>query len=65
VARLAELAQVTALAVAVEPVPPSPRPLTTNALDPGFHCVRAHWIRDFMTFQLARRARTMMLMVSA
>jgi hypothetical protein len=36
-----------------------------NALDPGFHYVRAHWIRGFMTFQLARRTRTMMLMVSA
>ena len=23
-----------------------------DALDPGFHCVRAHWIRGFMAFQL-------------
>jgi hypothetical protein len=29
----------------------------------GFHCVRAHWIRGFMAFQLARRTRTAMLMV--
>jgi hypothetical protein len=34
-----------------------------DALDPGFHCVRTHWIRGFMTFQLARRTRTVMLMV--
>jgi hypothetical protein len=34
-----------------------------NALDPGFHCVRTHWIRGFMTFQLARRTRDVMLMV--
>jgi hypothetical protein len=60
VVRLAGLAQVTALAVALAPVPPSPPPMTTgphslsNALEPGFHCVRTHWIRGFMTFQLAR-----------
>jgi hypothetical protein len=34
-----------------------------DALDPGFHCVRTHWIRGFMTFQLIRRIRTVMLMV--
>ena len=34
-----------------------------NALDPGFHCVRAHWIRGLMAFDLARRIRTVMLMV--
>ena len=34
-----------------------------NALDPGFHCARTHWIRGFMAFQLARRTRTVMLMV--
>jgi len=28
-----------------------------NALDPGFHCVRTHWIWGFMTFRLAWRAR--------
>ena len=35
------------------------------ALDPGFHCVRARWIRGFMTFRLARRPRTVRLMVPA
>ena len=34
-----------------------------NALDPGFHCVRTHWIRGFMAFQRARRTRTTRLMV--
>jgi len=44
---------------------------TADALDPGFHGVRTrwirvarrtHWIRGFITFQLARRTRTVMLM---
>jgi hypothetical protein len=39
---------------------PDPLP---DAMDPGFHCVRTHWIRGFITFQLARRTRIMMLMV--
>ena len=26
-----------------------------DALEPGFHCVRTHWIRGFIAFQLARR----------
>jgi len=34
-------------------------------MEPGFHCVRAHWIRGFIAFQLARRTRTVMLMVLA
>jgi hypothetical protein len=34
-----------------------------DALDPGFQCVRTHWIRGFMAFQLARRTRDVMLMV--
>jgi hypothetical protein len=34
-----------------------------DAMKPGFHCVRAHWIRGFMTFMLARRTRIVMLMV--
>jgi hypothetical protein len=34
-----------------------------DAVDPGFHCVRAQWIRGFMAFQLARRTRSVMLMV--
>jgi len=28
--------------------------LLRYALDPGFHCVRAHWIRGFMAFRLVR-----------
>jgi hypothetical protein len=32
-------------------------------MKPGFHCVRAHWIRGFMAFQLAGRTRIVMLMV--
>jgi hypothetical protein len=32
-------------------------------MDPGFHCVRTHWIRGFIAFQLARRTRIMVLMV--
>jgi hypothetical protein len=34
-----------------------------DALDPGFHCVRTHWIRGFMTFELARRIRTLVVLV--
>ena len=34
-----------------------------NALDPGFHCVRTHWIRGFMAFRWVRYARIVMLMV--
>ena len=34
-----------------------------DVMGPGFHCVRTHWIRGFMAFQLARRARTVRLMV--
>jgi hypothetical protein len=34
-----------------------------NALDPGFHGVRTPWIRGFMTFQLARHTRIVMLTV--
>jgi hypothetical protein len=37
--------------------------LTPDALKPGFHCVRSHWIRGFMTFWLVRRTRTVTLMV--
>ena len=36
-----------------------------DALEPGFQCVRAHWIRGFMAFQLVRRTRTVMLTVPA
>jgi hypothetical protein len=34
-----------------------------DAVEPGFQCVRTHWIRGFMAFQLARRTRIVMLMV--
>ena len=34
-----------------------------HVVKPGFHGVRTHWIRGFMTFQLARRTRILMLMV--
>jgi hypothetical protein len=34
-------------------------------MEPGIHCVRAHWNRGFMAFQLARRTRIVLLMVSA
>jgi hypothetical protein len=36
-----------------------------NALDPGIHCVRAHWNRGFMAFRLARRTWGVMVMVRA
>jgi hypothetical protein len=34
-----------------------------DALEPGIHCAQAHWIRGFMTFQLARYTRTVLLTV--
>ena len=43
---------------------PLPDACRTDAMKPGFHCVRTHWIRGFMAFQLVRRTRTVMLMVS-
>jgi hypothetical protein len=33
-------------------------------MKPGIHCVRAHWIRGFMAFRLARDVWIVMLMVS-
>ena len=36
-----------------------------DAMDPGFHCVRTHSIRGFMTFGLARHPRNVRLMVPA
>jgi hypothetical protein len=32
-----------------------------DAMNPGIHGVRTQWIRGFMTFQLARRTRILML----
>jgi hypothetical protein len=34
-----------------------------DAMKPGIHGVRAHWIQGFMAFQSARRTRIAMLMV--
>jgi hypothetical protein len=34
-----------------------------DAMKPGFHCVRTHWIRGFIGFQLVRSRRTVLLMV--
>jgi len=36
-----------------------------DAMKPGIHCARTHWIRGFMAFQLVRRIRTVRLMVLA
>ena len=44
-----------------------PRPaigVLPDAMEPGFHCVRTHWIRGFMAFRLARRTRTVVLVRS-
>jgi len=38
---------------------------TSDALEPRIHGVRTHWIRGFMAFQLGRRTRNVVLMVSA
>ena len=34
-----------------------------DALKPDIHCVTTHWIRGFMTFQLALCTQAVMLMV--
>ena len=34
-----------------------------DAMDPGIHCVRSHWIQGFMAFEPDRRTRIVMLMV--
>jgi hypothetical protein len=39
--------------------------LLPDAMKPGIHCVRTHWIRGFMAFWLVRRIRTVRLMVPA
>jgi hypothetical protein len=39
--------------------------LLPDEMESRIHCVRTHWIRGFMAFQLARRARIVMLMVPA
>jgi predicted peroxiredoxin len=42
---------------------PAPARRPPDALDPGFHGVRTPWIRGFTAFELARRIRTVMLIV--
>ena len=37
--------------------------LLPDAVKPRIHCARTHWIRGFMTFRPAWRARTVVLMV--
>ena len=37
--------------------------LLPDVMEPGFHSVRTHWIRGFMTFQPVRRIQTVRLMV--
>jgi hypothetical protein len=37
--------------------------LLSDALEPGIHCVRAHWIRGFMAFRRVRHIGIVMLMV--
>jgi hypothetical protein len=34
-------------------------------MEPDIHCVRTHWNRGFMAFQLVQRTRTAVLMVPA
>jgi hypothetical protein len=46
----------------IGPLPDAARRLP-DALEPGFHCARTHWIRGFMAFQPVRRTRIVMLMV--
>ena len=48
---------------AVGAEPAQRRQRLPDALKAGFHCARTHWIRGFMTFQLARRTRTVRLTV--
>jgi hypothetical protein len=45
--------------------PAGPARCLPDAMKPGIHGVRAHWIRGFMAFRLVRRIRAVMLMVSA
>jgi hypothetical protein len=34
-----------------------------DAMEPGIHCVRTHWIRGFIAFHWVRLGRIVMLMV--
>jgi hypothetical protein len=42
---------------------PAPEVSSADAMKPGIQCVGKHWIQGFMTFELVRRLRTVMLMV--
>jgi hypothetical protein len=39
--------------------------LLPDAMEPGIHCVRTHWIRSFMAFRRVRHIGIVMLMVPA
>jgi hypothetical protein len=39
--------------------------LLPDAVKPGIHCARTHWIRGFIAFYWVRHARIVMLMVPA
>src|SRR6201999_407655 len=41
------------------PKPSRGRGRLPNAMKPGTHCVRTHWIRGFMAFRLGRRVVTL------
>jgi hypothetical protein len=47
---------------ALQPLRHHPVPLP-DAVKPGIHCARTHWIRGFMTFRLVRRTRIVTLMM--
>jgi hypothetical protein len=36
--------------------------LLPDAVEPGFQCVKTHWIRGFMAFHRVRHVQTVMLM---
>ena len=44
---------------------PRPDAMEPDAMEPDIDGVRTQWIRGFMAFGLARRTRTVRLMVSA
>jgi len=61
------LAPAPAAAPAVAPtaaLTPAPARAPPDVLKPDIQCVRTHWIRGFMAFQLARRTRIVVLMGS-
>ena len=50
---------------AMEPDAMEPDAMEPDAMEPDIDGVRTQWIRGFMAFGLARRTRTVRLMVSA